>query len=387
MKLKIAYVISGLGRGGAERQLQLLLRYLDRDAFAPTVVSLSPPGPFAEGIRDVGVSVFAVSRRGRLDVARLWDLVSVVRGLAPDVLQTFLLPDTIYGFTAGRLAGVPVLIASRRTDRYEEFPPLVRALNELVSRWADAVICNSRRATHYLPAFLAPRAVVIHNGVEPLVMRRTRDETRAALGIPADALVVGTVGRLVPAKNPRRFLAVATRMRNLRPDLSFLVVGGGPLEREIRAEVDANGLAGRVVFTGERDDIADLLGAMDIFLLTSDREGLPNAVMEAMAAGLPCVVTDVGGNAELVVDGETGFVRRATAIGELANAAWRLAEAPGLRRRFGDAGRRRMRVEFTPEALARQTEILYRSLASRSARRSREAARPLAAAGARESTR
>jgi len=360
-RTRILYVISGLTRGGAERQLYLLLKHMDRAAFEPAVVSLGGPGPVGEAIRDLGVPVTELPRRGRLEVRRLAALHRIVRAFRPHILQTFMLADTLYGFAAGRLAGVPVLLTSRRTDRYTEFPRLLRKLNEVAWRWADAIICPSHRAVSHVPARFAARHVVIPNGVEPLPVRRDRAAVRRSLGIAPDAFVVGTVGRLVPAKNHARFVEVAGAVAARRPDAAFLLVGGGQLEADIRAMVRERGLDGRVVMTGERTDVGDLLGAMDVFLLTSDREGLCNAVMEAMLAGVPCVVTDVGGNPELVKDGESGMVRTPAAPA-LAEAVLRLASNGSLRRSLGEAGRRRMEAEFGVGATTRATERLYRRL-------------------------
>jgi glycosyltransferase involved in cell wall biosynthesis len=358
---RILYVTSSLGMGGAERQLYLLLKHMDRAAFAPTVVSLHEGGVLADPMRALGVEVVELPRRGRGDLSRLARLHRLMRRVRPDIVQTFLLADTVYGFAAARAARVPVLIASRRTDRYDTFPWHVRVANRVLWSWASAIITNSERGRELAPARLRERHVLIRNGVEPLPVRRARIDSREALGIAPDALVVGTVGRLVSAKNHRRFLDVAAAIVARRPHATFLIVGGGPLERELRAEANRRGLERCAHFAGERSDIGDLLYAMDVFLLTSDREGLCNAVMEAMDARLPCVVTDVGGNRELVEDDVTGYVCADTAA--LTDRVLRVLDDPLLRERLGHAGRARMRDEFSAERAARETEALYRRLA------------------------
>ena len=357
---RILYVTSSLGMGGAERQLYLLLKHMDRTAFAPTVVSLHPGGVLAEPMRALGVEVVELPRRGRGDLGRLMALYRLVKRVKPDIVQTFLLADTVYGFAAARAARVPVLIGSRRTDSYDTFPRHVRAANRVLWSWASAVITNSERGRQLAPARLRDRHVLIRNGVEPLSVHGSRVDTRKALGIAEDAFVIGTVGRLVPAKNHRRLLDVAAAVVARRPRATFVVVGGGPLESALRTEAAARGLEERVLFTGERADIGDLLQAMDVFLLTSDREGLCNAVMEAMDCRLPCVVTDVGGNRELVDDGETGYVCANTSM--LIDRVLRVLDDSLLRTRLGQAARVRMRERFGAERVARETEALYRRL-------------------------
>ncbi len=360
--IKVLYVIGGLGRGGAEKQLYLLLKYMDRELFTPTVVSLSAQGPWADDIRGLGVRVVQLSRRRSFELGRLLRLYRVIQREEPTIIQTFLFSDNVYGLLAGWLAGVSIRIASRRIDQYGESRVGLRLLSCLLGQWADAVICNTARSRRYAPAIQAARHVVIPNGIEPWSRARSVEIVRRRLRIPVDGLVVGNVGRLVRGKNHRLFLELATEAVHSRRDLFFLLVGGGPLEPELRSEVRGRGLEGRVILTGERGDVADLMGAMDIFVLTSDREGMSNAIMEAMMAGLPCVVTDAGGNSELVINGETGYVCRRGDKADLLESLQRLLGDPGLRRRFGESGRQRMETRFSAEGMAKSTQTLYRTL-------------------------
>lgn len=364
MASKVLYVIGGLGRGGAEKQLYLLLKHLDRQAFAPAVVSLSIGGAWADPVRDLGVTLIELPRRRGRELGRLVAIYRIIRQIAPAILQTFLFSDNAYGLLAGRLARVQILIASRRIDQYGETRRLLRRLNQALGHWADAIICNAERSRQYAPPALAPRHVVIHNGTEPLIPKRSSAEVRQSLGLPVEGLVVGNIGRLVPAKNHRLFVEVAAEILRARADTVFLLVGSGPLETELRDRVRQLGLEGRVILTGERADVADLLGAMDLFLLTSDREGMSNAIMEAMIAGLPCVVTDAGGNEELVIHGESGYICPRADRTALVEHARRLLDDPELRWRFGANGRRRMERWFSAERMARATEALYTTLLS-----------------------
>lgn len=360
--IKVLYVIGGLGRGGAEKQLCLLLKYLDREMFTPAVVNLSAGGAWTDHIRGLGVPVIELSRHRSFELRRLFRLSQVIRQEAPVILQTFLFSDNAYGLLAGRLAGVSILIASRRIDQYGESRVALRLLNRLLGQWTDAIICNAERSRRYAPPSQAPRHVVIPNGIEPLIAGRPRAEVRRMLNIPIDALVVGNIGRLVPGKNHRLFVEVAAEVFQTRQDTFFLLVGGGGLEPDYRRTVRQLGIEGRVILTGERGDVADLLGAMDVFLLTSDREGMSNATMEAMAVGLPCIVTDAGGNEELVIHGETGYVRPRGDKAGLVESLYRLLDDPDLRQRFGVSGRKRMETAFSAEGMARATQALYTNL-------------------------
>jgi glycosyltransferase involved in cell wall biosynthesis len=376
--IRIVYVIAGLGRGGAEKQLYLLLKHLDRTAFAPTVISLSEGGPWAARLREMGVAVIELPRRRSFEAGRFLRLYRLVREARPDILQTFLFSDNVYGLLAGRLARVPILVASRRIDSYGDSRAGLRRINAALTRWADAVICNAEGSLAYVPAGLRARHVVIRNGIEAVPPSRPRAAVREALGIPLEAPIVGGAGRLVTAKNHRRFIDVAAAVLSERPNAFFLLAGGGPLADDLRAHVRVLGRDGRVRLLGPRDDVPDLFGAADVFLLTSDREGLSNTTMEAMMAGLPCVVTDVGGNRELVQDGETGFVCAGGRVPEMAMRVRELLDDPALRRRLGDRGRARMEAEFSPRVMADATAGLYRMLLRAPGGEAQAAIRPAA---------
>jgi glycosyltransferase involved in cell wall biosynthesis len=361
-RARILYVIGSLGRGGAEKQLHLLLKYLDRDRFAPSVVSLSAGGTWAQRIRDLDVPVIELPRQRSFELARLRALIRLVREVAPHILQTFSPYDTTYGFLAGRASRVPTLVASQRTEtsRYAKLGWTAR-LGRFLWRWADAVICNSQPDRRQ-PSRQFRRHVVIYNGVEPMQPARSREQVRHALGLQHGDLVVGSVGRLVAAKNYPLALQVARQVLETHPQARFLLVGGGPLETDLRTRIRHLGLEARVQMTGERDDVADLMNALDVFLMTSDHEGMPNALMEAGALGLPCVVTDAGASAEVVVHGESGYVCPVGDRDGLVASLRSLLDDASARGRLGANGRARMVSAFAPERMARDTEALYERL-------------------------
>ena len=355
---RIVYVMSSLGRGGAERQLYLLLRHLDRREFAPTVVSLSEGGAWAGPIRDLGVEVVELPRRRHLEVRRLAALVRILRRTQPDVVQTSGLYDNLYGFVAARLARVPVVIASRRGEDYGRAAAVAERLNRLLWRRADAIICNAERSLRALPPRLAARHVVIPNGVELSSASARREEVRRALGVDDGMVLVGSAGRLVPSKNWALFLDVAATVRAGRGDVRFVVAGDGPLRESLAAH-------GAVRFLGERPDVPDLLAAMDVFLFTSDREGMSNAIIEAMAAGLPCVVTDAGAAAAVIEHGVSGYVYPRGDRAALASRVIALAGDAPTRAAVGARARRRIDVECSAETMAARTGALYRRLLAR----------------------
>jgi glycosyltransferase involved in cell wall biosynthesis len=375
-RVKVLLLIESLKLGGAQKTLYLLVRDIDRSMFEPVVVTFAE-GLWSERIRDLGVPVIELPWAGLSHARRLLRLVRVARDVRPDVLHTFLLADNLYGTPAARLARVPAVVASRRYDPNLDYPGLAHRVNRALWWWADAIVCNNARAQASAPRGLAARHVVIPNAVELTSEPGRRQALRRDLGFSPDAPVVANIGRIVPAKNHRVFLRVAQDVGRHRPDARFLWIGGGPLEADLRAGAAELGLGDRVTVTGEQADAAALLDAADVFLLTSDREGMPNAVMEAMAARLPCVVTDAGGNAQLVRHGSTGYVCPVADVRALGAAVTALLDDDPLRHRFGDEGRRRMETHFSVERMVRSMEELYRGLTG-----TRVAAATLSLAGA-----
>lgn len=189
-------------------------------------------------------------------------------------------------------------------------------------------------------------------------------ELRATFGFEEDHVVVGFVGRLVGVKGLDSLLAAVRRLAPSHPELRFLVVGGGRLRPELEADVVRFGLKGRVVFTGHRPDVPDLLQLMDLYVAPSRMEGLPMAVLEAMQAGLPAVATDVGGHPELIEDGETGFLTPVGSVDALAARLAKLASDPALRVSLGAAARRRAEEEFGHATFVDRLEVFMADAAS-----------------------
>jgi glycosyltransferase involved in cell wall biosynthesis len=196
------------------------------------------------------------------------------------------------------------------------------------------------------------------DGERDLRRRRLREE----LGIPPDAELVTLVARLVPIKRVDRFLRVSRLVASGRPRSWFLVVGGGELQDSLRASEDARALGERVVWSGFRRDMPDVCFASDVVVLTSDNEGTPVSLIEAQAAAVPVVGTDVGGVRGAVRDGETGLIVPAGSDDQLAAAITWLLDGDKVARRFGGAGREHALERFGIERLVDELDQLYRGL-------------------------
>ncbi|MFJ3900745.1 glycosyltransferase [Streptomyces sp. NPDC090025] len=302
-ELKVLHVITGLGIGGAEQQLRLLLRHLPTRS---EVVTLTNPGPVADGIEADGTPVVHLGMTGNRDVGALPRLTRLIRQGRYDVVHTHLYRACVYGRPAARLAGVRHVIATEHSlgDAQIEGRPLSagnRALYLATERLGTSTVAVSdsvaRRLAHW---GVAPsRITVVPNGIESRRFAyhpRARAMTRAALGLPADAFVVGGVGRLAPGKRFDRLVRAVASV----PGTWLLLVGEGDERDRLREVAEECGAADRVLLAGAfqdppagppggRPDLPSLLAAMDVFVSTSPDETFGLAVVEALAAGLPAL--------------------------------------------------------------------------------------------------
>ena len=361
------FLIRSLQVGGAERQLVELAKGLDQTIFDVTVLTFYGGGEFAQELKNAGVPVISLDKKGRWDIAVfLRRLLIQLRKLQPDLLHSYM---TVSNLVATLLK--PALPATRivwgieaagpdlsQLDRVER---VTSRLEALLSRSPDLIVFNSRAGRdHYVSVgFVDSRAVVIHNGIDT---RRFAPDTksgvrfRALWRIPERALLIGLVGRLHPLKDHHTFLRAAARFAHTRPDARFVCIGGGSEKylHDLREFADRLGLSNRVSWTGFiLDDMRGAYNALNICCSSSSTEGTSNAIGEAMACGVPCVVTDVG-DSKLIV-GETGVLvprkdPAALAAG-FAVMAERLKENPQLPRTV----RERIELRLAVAGLVRKT--------------------------------
>jgi sugar transferase (PEP-CTERM/EpsH1 system associated) len=364
-QIAILYLITELDTGGAQTALQRLLAGLDRARFSPTVACFyNGDSAVAQRIRALGVPVIdlGMTAKWRLDAfVRLYCLLHRQR---PTILHTWMFHANLPGRVLGRLAGVPIVISSETTMGQEGW--LRCWFNWITSPLPDRVVCVSERVAEFAARTIGippAKLVVIPNGV-PLEDFQPGDRSRARveLGIPLRAVVAGTVGRLQPVKGTSYLLEAWALLASDHPDAILLLVGGGPQQAALERMSRRLGISERVRFLGDRADVPDLLRGMDVFALPSVWEGMPNAVLEAMAVGLPVVATAVGGTPEVVVDGVTGLLVPSGDSDALAQSIARLLCDPDLRYKMGQAGRERVVNHFSVERTVEQTERLYEQL-------------------------
>lgn len=364
---RVLFLIDELDVGGTEQQILELVKRLDRRRYLPLVCCFRP-GKVSREIESAGVRVVVLRKRAKADLRLVLALVRLMRRERIDLLQTYLFTANTWGRLAGILARVPVIVSSERNvDIWEE--PYKRLIGKLLDRWTRATIGNSEAVKTYLTRKGLPRdkVRVIYNGVDPSRFEGpdTSYATKTELGIPLHHPTVLLLARLEPQKDPRTFLQAAAMVSEKLPAVSFLVVGGGTLQPELELEARALGLGDRVIFTGPRRDVARLLAACDVSVISSVKEGMSNTIMESMAAGKPMAATNVGGNPELIEEGKTGLLVRPRDAAGLAAAIGRILEEPALAKAMGLRAKTRIAQLFSVDAMVEATQRLYDELTGR----------------------
>ncbi len=365
----IAHVIYRLDVGGLENGLVNLINRTPQ--YRHAIICMTGYTEFHRRIEHDAVTLHALAKREGHDLGvflRLWRLL---RALKPRIVHTrnmsaleAQLPALLAGVRA-RVHGehgrdVHDLDGSNRKYRW-----LRRAFRPLVQHY----IPLSRDLENYLRDEIAvpPRKITqIYNGVDATRFHPAqggREPVPLLDFAPPQTVVIGTVGRLQTVKDQlnlvRAFLLLLQDQPQLAPRLRLVIVGDGPLRREAQTLLETAGAASAAWLTGARDDIPELMRAMDVFVLPSLAEGISNTILEAMATGLPVVATAVGGNGELVREGETGFLVPAAQPQALAAAIARYVNDAELRRRHGHGGRERVEREFSMEAMVARYVAIY----------------------------
>lgn len=355
-------------RGGTEIHLFELATRLEAYGYHPIVCNLGGEEPVLTQLAEAGVETWP------RELVRLYmpEGRSVARSVAREaasrnvqVVHTFHFKSDWMGPRVARRLGCP-LVSSRRDLGFHR-TAVHNFVYRIVKQRVDAFIAPSEavrqvmiRQDHLDPA----RVHVIYNGLDRARFEQTQDRAaaREALGLPCRGPVIGMVSGFRPIKDHPTLLKAMRRIVDDHPEAHLALVGEGTEEAKLREMTAELGLDGSVTFTGPTKDVPRALAAMDIFVLSTHSEGMSNAIIEAMAAGLPVVASDVGGNAECVADGATGYIvphEDADALaGRLAELLYDSSKAAA----FGAAGRRRVAELFDVEAMVRRTAELYGTL-------------------------
>jgi glycosyltransferase involved in cell wall biosynthesis len=372
-------VIARLNIGGPAIHATLLTTRLDRTRFSTTLVTgleAADEGNYLtlHGRQADLVIIPGLGREIRPlhDLRTVWALVQLIRRLRPDIVHTHTAKAGAVGRLAAVLCRVPVVVHTYHGHVLRGyFPPwktaVYRAVERTLARSSDRLLTVTNRVRDELLALGVGRPeqyTTVPLGFElgPLLTAESRrGELRAELAVGA-APLVGIVARLVPIKAHEVFLAAAARIRAEVPEVRFLIVGDGERRAAIERRVDELGLRPAVIFLGWRADLDRLYADLDVVVLTSRNEGSPVALIEAMAAGVPVVATDVGGVADVVQDGTSGLLAPMDDDARIGAGVVTLLRDRALAARMGAAGRTRVATAYDAGRLVTDVEVLYTRL-------------------------
>ena len=370
MPLKIMHVVNNLGKGGLENGVVNLINGMDARRFEHVVCTIRGLGGNAERLPSDRVQVVNLGETGTFTRLQLPLLLRVIRDVKPDVVHSRNW-GAIEAVVAARCARVGGVVHSEhgleRSAAFAE-PKRRRWFRRIAYELSDRVVAVSdqlRRLHADRTGFPAEKIHVIHNGVDRTIFApdaECRIRVRQEFGIADTEFCIGSVANLLPVKDHVTLFEAVGRLPQTIPWRLLLAGDGSERPRLERLADERAALRGRVTFLGSTNRVAALLNAFDAFVLPSLSEGICNSLLEAMATGLSVVATDVGGNPEIVVQEESGLLFPVRDIEALTRGLQRLAADPTLRRTLGDGALRRVRDEFSMEAMIASYEALYSGL-------------------------
>lgn len=374
MTLDILYVIGSLDRGGAETHLLRILPKLDREKFRSKILLLSHEGALADKFRSQGIELvtpWLENKKGLfifegLHLCLVWAQVFLYfLTERPAVVHFFLPKNYLVAGPLSVLCALPFRIMSRRSlNTYQQkYPSFLRKLEHWLHSRMDVVLGNSQCVVDQLimEEGVKPEcAKLLYNGLS--LEKASSNDIRAELDLSKDSLVFVIVANLIPYKGHADLLEAFSKV-NIEGGWDLLIVGNDSthIQCDLEAQAEILNIASHVHFLGVREDVSDVLHCADVGLLTSHEEGFSNAILECMAAGLPMIVTDVGGNGEAVLNGNTGLVVSARDPSALAGALQQLSDDAELRMCFGKAARLRQEEKFSLSACVLAYEKIYKN--------------------------
>ncbi|MDH3717921.1 MAG: glycosyltransferase, partial [Planctomycetota bacterium] len=358
-QLTVCHIISSLHYGGAERQFVNTLVHLPGARKIAVTLTADPAMEALGKLLPKDVRVFELGARARHLPLSVWKLARLLKEQQVDVVHTHMYWANLYGVLAARVAGVPVVVTSEHGKNPWKHAGHRWVERTIISRWSDMRVCVSedilriRRDVERVPA---DKLMHIPNGT----------------GIPAPAeykdarpVVIGSVGRFIEAKDHLTLVRAAAHLRDANREIKLFLVGDGPLRPRLEQEIADLNLQAIVQLSGFQQNITDWLRRMDVFVMSSVREGQPVALLEAMAHGLPVVATRVGGIPDTVSERQEGLLVDASDPAALADALAQLVDDPERRQALGTRARQRVVKDFSIQTSCQRYLDLYRGLLSR----------------------
>ncbi len=360
--MKIVIIIDNLIAGGAEKQAVITTKVLKDHGCEVKLISYGSMNFFANYIEEHNLDFIQITARGRFRIARILELIKVLKQEKPDIVYTFKGTTNIFGRVAAKIAKVPHIFAGCRGIQKTIY------FNTILNKGTEGWIVNCDYLKKHLIedhkirddlVFIVPNAVDEKAGN----CRCSRSEARVEFNLPREVFVISIVASLRPVKNHYMFLRVAKKLVDRGVNARFVVAGEGDLRVELEEIASDYGLKDHVLFLGRCDKVPVLLRATDLTVHTSITEGLCNAILEAGSAGIPCVSSDNGGAGEILIDGKTGFIVPVDDDDAMVEKVQLLIDNNELRMKMGSCAKEHIRKNFSEQSMGDELlEIFNRTI-------------------------
>ena len=368
-KINILHIYQNSKIGGVQQQLLSLLKAYSRERFNPIFCCLGPKEEMGKEIEGTGIEFIPLNklRYNRFSLGIVLELYRLMKKKQIHVVRTHRYRSNLYGRLAAFLAGVPVIIASVHDNYRTDKRPKRRIMNRILSKITDKIVAVSEDVKEDIIRYdsIDPSKIeVIPNGidVERFNPEKNTTDIRKEFSLEEDDIVIGFIGRIVPAKGLEYLLNALPYLKEEFKSIKLLIVGEGSLVEELKERAKKNNIFDNILFIGRRRDIPEILASINIFVMPSIAEGLPNALLEAMAMGKPIVTTEVGGIPEIVKNGFNGLLVPPRDTLSLSKAIKELISNDRLAAKLGQAARDLVHDNLSIKAIAQKWQSLYLSI-------------------------
>lgn len=369
--VNILFIIPTLTIGGAENQLHKLVEGLDKSKYKITVCCTTMGGAFIDRFETIDCKPIILGKKHKLDFSVLIRLIDIIKKRKIDMVHTWMFTANMWGRLAAIICNTKVIISSERTTSTCK-STIQKLINRVLTLFTDIILANSQGVKNSLIAIerIPPSKIkVIYNGIDlPLFHGLSNMAIKHKYDINENTIVIGNVCRFDMAKDLDTFVEMAYLLVKKYEDLRFLIIGGAYLSKEVPylehiiRRINVLELSDKIAITGFVENVPEFLSVINIFVQTSTREGLPNALMEAMAMGKAVVATAVGGTSELINDGINGYLVSPKDVNAMCNKVRILINNPVLRSRFGEAAQMTIQQNFSLQTMVEKTQLLYEEL-------------------------
>jgi len=369
-KQNLIHITYSLDVGGIERLVLDLVKKLNENKYKICVCALSNNLKLRDEFAKVNVPVYSLPKKDGIDFALPFKLMRLFRQNKTDIIHTHNIGPWLYGTIAARLTGVRAIVHTEHSNLFLSQNKLMIAERYLV-RFTSYVISDSVKVYKHLVDLQkvnSDKIKIIYNGINTDVFRSERSGLnlmRKELNLKENSKMIGIVARLEPVKDHLTLLNAFKIVTEKIPGSILLIVGDGSQRIILKQKVAELKLNQNILFLGSRGDIPNILSALDVFVLSSENEGLSLSLLEAMAMGKPVVATNAGGNPEIVTDGITGMLVPQKNPQKMAEAIVKILKNQDIGRKMGEAGRKRVEEKFSLDRMVREYEALYEECLSR----------------------